>query len=180
MSRCLLVFAFVLFAFAASSYADTPVSKDMADKYLANCLKRTDPRLTPASQQSMCSCTAEQLQKSMTVEDMQMMARNDESGRLALNKMLLDVYAPCMSDPVKDLLVGECAKNPQVSASQATSVCSCVAKLTGDWYATVGRDLMAQALKDNPNVTDPISPIMDSAEFKSVEMKYVQSCMQEH
>ncbi len=169
---CAALFAVCLFT-SLPSHA-TAVTKDMANKYYDNCMAQSDPRLSKDSQKSMCACTSAKMVESMSVEEIASM----KGDKTIQNKVLLEVYAPCMSDPVRDMVKAECRTNPQVQGAKATEICDCMAKLTGDWYALSGRSLMAKALEANPDAVDPTAAIQDSAEFKSEAMKNLQSCMQ--
>jgi hypothetical protein len=178
MKTILLTFA-TLLLFMTASQAKV-ISNQEADTYYKNCLsQKMDPRVTADSQKSICACTSAQMVKNMTVEDVQTMRGNDQAARNAINKMLVDVYAPCMSDIVRDLLTTQCRSNPQISGANAGQICDCFAKLTGDWYSLSGRTIMAEALKKNPNLTDPTAAIQESALFQSESMKNLQSCMKE-
>ncbi len=152
----------------------TPVSKDVANTYYNNCMAQSDPRLSEESHKSLCACTAAKMTEALSIEEMQAMKGNKE----IQNKVLVEVYAPCMGGPVRDMVGAECRSNPQVSGAKATTVCECVGKLTGDWYELSGRTLMAEALKRDPSITDPTKGIQDSPQFQQETMKNLQSCMQ--
>lgn len=169
------LFAFLLWP--ATAHA-TQVGNDQANNYYKSCLSQPmDARITEDSHKSLCACTSAQMVKNMSVEDVNAMRGNDQNARIALNKMLTDVYAPCMGDVVHDLMISECNKNPAISGANASTICECFAKLTGDWYSLSGRTIMAEELKKNPNLIDPTEAIQNSALFKTESMKNLQSCM---
>lgn len=159
----------------------TQLNKDQANAYYKNCVAQSDPRLSQKSQEALCSCTSAMMTQQMSVEDIQTMGQNTQAGRDALNKMLLDVYAPCMQFPVEDLVATECLKDEKISMmglkSDRRALCGCIAARTGAWLKSTGRSIMSGLIGRNANITDPISPVMDSPEFRSASYDNLVSCM---
>src|SRR5690606_17950523 len=141
---CLLAFLGILVSLPA--YAQTAVSKEMANAYYNDCAAKADPRFSPDSLSAFCSCTSVQIMEKMSVEEVQTMGQNTQEGRNMLNKMLLDVYAPCMQYPVEDMVAGECLTDKKVETlgwqGDKRALCGCMAAKTGAWFSTAGRDLM--------------------------------------
>lgn len=166
---------------AHPSQAQTPITKDAANAYYKNCKAQNDPRLRPETQEALCACTAVQMIEKMSVEEVQTMASNDQSGRISLNKMLVEVYAPCMNFPVQDMIADECMNDPKVDMAglkmNKSVLCNCMGEKTGAWMATVGRSLMAQILTQNPNITDPIGPVMEDKSFRQQAYQNMMACM---
>jgi len=166
---------------AHPSQAQTPITKDAANAYYTNCKAQSDPRLRTETQEALCACTAAQMMQKMTVEDVHMMAGNNQAGRLALNKMLLEVYAPCMNFPVQDMIYDECMNDEKVDMAglnmDKTILCGCMGEKTGVWMATSGRALMSQILARTPNITDPIGPVMEDKTFRKQAYQNMMACM---
>lgn len=166
--------------FCAPSQA-TPVTSDMANAFYKSCLGKQDQRMSPDTQKSMCACNAAMIMKNMSVEEIQTMKENTQEGRNMLNKMLLDVYAPCMNYPVHDLVFGECLRNESLNkagiALPRQQICGCMATKMSLWFTKEGGALMRKILEEQPNVYDPIGPIMDSQEFKSQSYSTMMSCL---
>ncbi len=166
---------------AAPSGGHTHISDDMAKAYYANCASKSDPHITPEGMRAMCACTSDKMVQTMSVEDLKTLAQNDQAGRDMLNHMLLDVYAPCMNYPVQDMLEGQCQQDmkdkPLPPGMDMGKLCHCMATKTGAWFTTNGRDLMTQVLKANPNITDPVGPVMEDPSFKKASSDYLTACL---
>lgn len=169
----LIIFAFALLFIPISVNAQTAINDDMARNYYQNCIKKEDQRLTKGGQDIFCQCTAHQLKKHMYVEDMVILARQDGLARAALNKIMLAVYAPCMEFPVRDLLYTGCTANGQ---NVDPRICQCIADRMGEYTAITAQNTLRDILKANPNITDPMAPIINSTAFKNREQSVVLTC----
>ena len=172
----------LLGAFAASfSENATPVDKTMANNFFASCLNRQDPRMSPDTQEAMCACNAAMIMQNMTVEEVQTMKEQTQAGRDMLNKMLLEVYTPCINYPVHDLVEAECLRNENIDkagiAMPKAEICGCTAKKMSEWFAKDGGALMRTILEKQPNIYDPIEPVMNSKAFKSQSYSIMIACM---
>ncbi len=159
--------------------AQTPVSDEMARAYYDSCMGQRDQRMSSEAQDSLCTCTAKKMQETMSVEDIRTMGQNDQVGRDMLNKMLIDVYAPCMAEPLAEILEDQCllGDDKKIKHMHKANLCACMAEKTGAWFATGGRNAMAEVLAANPNINDPIGPVMDSPLFKEQTMTNITACM---
>jgi hypothetical protein len=159
----------------------TPLSDEKTKEFYSQCVSKPAPPMTAESQAALCACTAEKMQQTMTVEDQKVLAQNDQEGRNMLNRMLLNVYAPCMNIPVKDMLEKQCLQDMQAKpappGTNIADICRCMASKTGLWLSTNGRELMSQVLAANPNITDPMGPVMEDASFKSASTQNLTSCL---
>jgi len=177
----LFTIATLLFLPQAAAIAQTAMSKEQANNYYASCKAKQDPRMSTPAQDAFCACTSVKMMEAMSVEDVQTMAGNDQAGRNALNKMLIDVYAPCMSYPVEELVGAKCYNDPKLGAlglkKSKEKICDCVGQKTAAWFVDEGRDLMRNVLAQNPNIFDPIDPVMESAAFKSQSYENMMHCM---
>jgi hypothetical protein len=153
----------------------------MADAFYINCLRKMNPDITQQDLQGLCECTAKRMKTEMTPEQIKIMAQNDEAGRLALNHMLLDIYAPCMNYPVQSRLEKQCHSAPKAENLPAgldwEKICYCSAVKTGQWYTSHGRELMQAVIAKNPNVYDLTGPIMDDPSFKQAAHDNLTSCI---
>jgi len=158
------------------------VFEKMGDAFYISCRRQTTPDMTQEDLDGMCQCAAQQIKKKvMTQEEMKIMAQNDEAGRLALNHMLLDIYAPCMNYPVQSRLEKQCHSAPKAENLPAgldwEKICYCSAVKTGHWYTSHGRELMQAVIAKNPNVYDLTGPIMDDPSFKQAAHDNLTSCI---
>jgi hypothetical protein len=112
------------------------------------------------------------MQQSMSQEDLTALSSKDKAvARLALNKVLLNVNGPCMQYPVHDLLQNKCMtdlKNP--------AICGCLSKKMGKYTAQQSQRMMPQILAQNPEIFDPLTPIMESQEFQQTQHSIALSC----
>ncbi len=170
----LLLFLFVfLAATIPSAKAQTSVSSEMARDYITNCNKQTDERMSKETQDIFCRCTALQMQKNISVEDMQAMSSGD---RDAANKILINVYAPCMEFPVRDLIFNKCRKDAYQAGKQ---ICDCMATKVAAYTAEQAQEQLENILKYNPDVYDPMQEIIESNGFQKYEKRVVLECIQE-
>ena len=166
---------------SAVSNAATPITKDMANSYYNNCIsKKGDQKLTKESQDFLCSCTAAQMMDSMSVEDVQAMSTQDQrTARRAFNKMLINVYAPCMEYPAKDHYYNTCLSNPQTKklGGNPEKLCGCMSDKVATHLKQNGKELFTGILKRNPNVTDPMAALEADKQFQNYVGKQALSCV---
>lgn len=165
-----------------SAHAQTPVSNEEAVNYYNSCKQKADPRMRPETHDAFCACTAEKIMQNMSVEEVRTMGEQSQAGRDMLNKMLVDVYAPCMNYPVTDLVEAKCLSNKNLDVTGVKTpkdtICFCTATKTAEWFVQEGRTLMKSVLMKNPNIMDPIEPVMESRAFKSQSYSNMISCLQ--
>jgi hypothetical protein len=146
----------------------------MAEKYFNNCVTNTQKQgtLTTQNQQRYCACTAMNMQKSMTQEDLAMLSTpQNEAARLVLNKILVDVNGPCMQYPVHDLIENKC-----MTDLKNVAICNCLSNKMAQFTAQQSQKMMPKLLADNPNLFDPLTPIMESQEFQQTQQSIALSC----
>jgi hypothetical protein len=180
--RKIFLLLFLMMTSQASALAQTPVSKQTANNFFENCAKLRDERMSVDSQNAFCSCSSVKMMENMNMEELHIMYEQSERGRLVLNKMLIDVYAPCMSIPVQDLVSGNCLSDPKLQALNLKDpslyeLCGCMSMLAGEWYQTRGRELMRELIEQDPFINDPINPIIDSKEFQNSSYEFMTRCM---
>lgn len=150
----------------------TEVSKEQANTYYESCSSQSDPRFSQETQKLFCACTAVQLMKDYTVEDMQASARQDQAGRDAVNKMITNVYAPCIKYPARDYHYSTCKADPKSGIlGNAENICSCSADQVAAHLDKNAQTMLANILKKTPNITDPMQALYDDKQFQ----KYIQS-----
>lgn len=166
---------FLIMLCPAAGHAQTPISKNMADSYLQNCVSNQSPNMSVETQSIFCQCTVMQMQKSFYVEDMQALGAQDGRALAAQNKMLTHVYAPCMEFPVRDLIYNKCQSDMYQSKQ---GICSCLSNRMAQYVSTESQRLLTGILAQTPNLADPIAAITDTAEFKQKEKRIVLECIQ--
>jgi hypothetical protein len=172
--------------FALPSQAAVPINDEFVAAYQKNCMAQRNQRMTMETQDSFCACTGQKMKETMTVDDIQTMGGQDQAARNMLNKVMLDVYVPCMDGLVREMVNDECMANNQVDAGNArlaplninkNDLCKCMSDKTGAWYVTNGRSLMTKVLADNPNIVDPMTPVTESQEYKDAVLQNMLSCV---
>ncbi len=158
---------------SAPSYAGTAITDDIANKYFENCVTGAQKQgtMTPNTQKRYCACTAMNMQQSLTQEDLSALSAQDDAARLVLNKILLNVNGPCMQYPVHDLIEKKC-----MTDLKNAGICSCLSNKMGQYTAQQSQKLMPKLLADNPNLFDPLTPIMESQEFQQTQHSIALSC----
>ncbi len=178
ISAAVLLIALLI---ASPAQAQTKLSKEQGNNYYYNCKSKPDPRMRPESQDAMCACTSVMMMEKMTVEEVQVMMGDTPQSRQALNKMLIEVYAPCMNYPVQDLVGMQCLEDKKIDALGSNvpkeELCGCVAETTAMWFVNEGRALLREVLVKNPNITDPVGPIMETAKFKKKSYDNLVACL---
>ena len=150
----------------------TPVSKDTANQYFQNCKKQQDPRFSADIQELFCACTAVQLTKSFTLEEMQATAQQSQAGRNATNKLITEVYAPCIQYPAKTYHYNTCVEDPKSKVlGDPQKICSCSADLVANHLQANAKSMFQDILRKNPNVLDPMQALYSDPPFQ----KFVQS-----
>jgi hypothetical protein len=157
------------------AYAQTPVSKERADEYLANCLKQPAvPGLSESGKQTVCACTAARLPVYFTVEDWNAMTGPDtNTARPAYNKMMTDVYAPCMEEPTREKYYALCAENPSVNQE----VCKCTADSIAAYMKNNGGKVFGEILARNPMTMDPMAELENNTAFATYKEAAARNCI---
>lgn len=142
-------------------------STTFANQYYKNCLAGENEVLKGDNLQMMCACTAAKISENMNAEDLQAMGKDTPEGLAARNKMVLEVYAPCMEFPAESLMQHRCVNTPALhgKTTDLEALCSCVAKSVAGYIARHGPAVMESALQENPENLDPMSALVNSPEF---------------
>jgi len=162
-----------------SAMAQTPVTQEMANSYYQNCMVQNAPGMTNESKGQMCTCTSTRMMQAMSVEDIKNMRRNDQTGRLVLNKMLVQVYAPCIEYPARDHYYNTCIANPETAklSKAPQALCNCLATQVSGYLKANGPRIFGEILRKNPNVTDPMSALTSDARFQKFAQEKMVGCV---
>ena len=168
------LFVLALWALTApfSASAQTTINNEFAQTFYSNCLAQNGRGMTNDTKDIFCSCAAYQMQQSLNIEDIQQLNSPDAKlQRMASNKIILDVYAPCMEFPVRGLIFNNCKKQ---NAPQAA--CECLANKMGKYTAGSAQQLLYDVLERNPHITDPMGPIVNSPAFQKKQQEIAMEC----
>lgn len=172
----LLLMTTLFFATVSPSFsfaAGTEITGEMAEKYFANCVANAEKEGTMSkdSQNKYCACTAMNMQKAMTQEDLSALSGRGDAARAALNKVLVSVNGPCMEYPTHDLIHNKC-----MADVKNAEVCSCLSNKMGHFMKAISARMLPTLLEKNPNIFDPMTPIMETPEFVETQQKIALSC----
>ncbi len=159
----------------AAPVTKTKMSNDKAGQFYKLCLQRSadDKIMKPATKALFCQCNMVHMQQNMTMEEIAATTGNDQAARDAINKTIVEVYAPCMEYPVRDLLAGQCAKD----IPGKPKVCNCISDNMGSYMSKVAKPMFKEMLSKNPNMTDPMNALLENPEFKKQQESMAFSCI---
>jgi hypothetical protein len=154
----------------------------MANTYYNNCISKESPqKLSPESQEFLCACTASNMMETMTTDDIRALSNQEDrkTARLALNYMLVNVYAPCMEYPARDHYFNTCVNDPKTKkiGKNPEKICGCMADKVASHLAENGKDEFKEILSRNPNVTDPMGALEGDKKFQKYVSQQVLSCV---
>ncbi len=161
--------------------------ESFAKRYNENCLKKKNEILKGDDLRMLCACTASKLQEKMTVEEVETMTTDTPEGQVQRNRMVTDVYAPCMEYPSRALLMNQCNsyqdKLKQTQGGQAINgeaICGCLAQNMAAYVAVNAQPILAQKLAANPSDMDPLGAFLNSPEYQAQVNATFTGCIQQH
>lgn len=170
---------FLLCSFGAMESAQavpngTPLTNEMVTKYYGQCLAASEKEgtMTEQSSKSYCACTAGQMKNWISQDDIKAMSGQDQAARDVINKVLVNVNAPCTRFPIHDLVFKECQ-----SKNVAQNTCECLSSGISTYLERQSEALMGKILAANPNAVNPLGEIMNSAEYQQQEKTIAMSCI---
>jgi hypothetical protein len=157
----------------------TETINDFSARYYQKCLAKKDKIIAGANQQMLCACSAQKLVEQMTIEDVKTMATVTPEGQFQRNRMLLQVYAPCMEYPARALLHENCVNGANIKKKLPNyeQVCNCMADGMAQYVAQNGPSIIAKSLRDNPNDLNPLSNLMNSPDFQAKAQAELSTCI---
>ncbi len=158
----------------------TQITKEAATAFFEQC--KAQPQqlgLSKQSQKYMCACNAAQMMNKMSVEDVKAMSQQNQAGRDATNKMIIDVYAPCMEYPTRDYHYNQCLSNPNTKklSRNTEKLCECAANEVAGYMKSNGSNVFKKILTETPNITDPMSALYSSEKFQQYAQSKLLSCV---
>lgn len=158
----------------------TPAQTSFAERYYDNCLKAEHTNFTPQGQEALCACTAAQIQEVMTEEEINVMGQNTNAGQAVRDKVLIQVYGPCIRYPTHDLIFNRCMRDTELGRQlkKHTAVCTCLADKMADFVDQNAPDVLTTTMYSNPGITDPLYHMVESSFFNKKAQSFVQYCVQ--
>ncbi|MDB5490706.1 MAG: hypothetical protein JWO78_555 [Micavibrio sp.] len=165
-----------------TALAEKPVTQKVANTYYTSCMGHEDPRMDAEGQMSLCSCAAARMMGELTLEDITYMSADpaNKDGRARYNKMLVNVYGPCMKLPVQKELAAQCMRDKKIKQfmlRDTTGMCECMAARTGDYIDAASEDIMLTILQAEPKVTDIFPRMMGSQRIRGAAENFIYTCM---
>jgi hypothetical protein len=161
--------------------------ESFAKRYNENCLKKKNEILKGDDLRMLCACTASKLQEKMTVAEVETMTTDTPEGQVQRNRMVTDVYAPCMEYPSRALLMNQCAsyqeKLKKTAGGQSINgeaICGCLAQNMAAYVALNAQPILAQKLAANPADMDPLGAFLNSQEYQAQVNATFSGCIQQH
>lgn len=157
------------------AHAQTPVPKETANTYFANCIKggAAAQNMSQQGHEMLCACTAARLTQFFSMEDWTAMTSQDPAvARPAYNKMTINIYAPCMGEPTRERYTARCAK----ASGAEQQICTCTADKLAFYLQNYGSSLFANILSQNPNVMDPWAALEEDPAYNAFIDKSAQEC----
>ncbi len=172
----LLLTVLILFPFAAQA---TPIDRETANAYFLNCKANPDPRFSEETQEQFCGCTATNMMKSFTIEDMQKIGNpQDPAARTAVNKLMINIYAPCIQYPAQEYHYQTCVNDPKTKIlGNPETVCKCAANQVASYLQSNSKNLLRTILRKNPTIQDPMQAIYDDTSFQSFAKSKLMGCL---
>jgi len=157
-----------------------PTQKAFAEAYFQNCMTQQTDMLSPDSQELLCACSSANLQAGkMSVAEISLMQDNSAQGQRMRNKMLTEIYAPCIEYPTHDLILKNCLSDPKVEAvtGNGSKICGCMAGKVSRHLAANAQDIIRAELAKNPNNMDPLGIFLNSAAYEQEAQKALMACI---
>ena len=159
-----------------------PVTQKIANTYYDVCMSHDDPRMDAESQMNLCSCAAARMMSFLSLEDMAHMSADvkNTAGRAIYDKMLVNVYGPCLKLPVQKALAEQCVadrKIKQFMLRDTTGMCECMAARTGDYMDHDSDNILGTIVEQDPKVTDLFPRMMTSSRIRGAAENFIYTCM---
>lgn len=168
----------MIFAVYVAPAHATVITKDTANKYYLNCKSNPDPRFSAETQDMFCGCTASRLMTHFTMEDMQNTGAQGAPARQATNKMIINVYAPCIQYPAKEYHYQTCISNPKTSIlGNPEKLCTCAADQIANHLKTNAGKMFGAILRTNPDINDPMQALYDDPRFQRFAKNQLMGCI---
>lgn len=112
------------------------------------------------------------------MEDMQNTARQDSVGLAARNKMIINIYAPCIQYPAKEYHYQTCIKDPKTKMlGNPQKVCACASNNVAQNLQQNSQSMFREILRTNPNIADPMQALYSDPKFQKSVQNGLMRCI---
>ena len=155
------------------------IRKDIALRYYDDCNKYKEGVLSAAEQDMFCSCISNGIDLGLSTEEAKLLYDESRKGQRARDKMMLEIYAPCMKFPIRDTVINTCRTSKAMDGyPQKKTLCECQANMLTQHVGIISENLVQGALQSEKWYKDPIGNYLQSQDFRSSADGYLQRCIQ--
>ncbi len=167
-------------------------------------MAKPDKTRTYNAQQNMCACSADKIMTgNLTEQEMTLLATGEGKGRLGDEKIVVDIFAPCLASPIREIVYENCTNNrywsKTVKSQQGLEgMCHCTANGMEKYAAAYGSDILAlvyykQAHKDRRTgasvsaftnmegddivIKDPLTTLIENLDYQKEFYTVRRNCM---
>lgn len=154
--------------------------QDFAAAFYTNCKKQPQQSLKADTHELLCACSAANLQQGkMSVSEISQMREDSPQGQAMRNKMLTEIYAPCIEFPTHDLISARCLSDEKIklATKQPAKVCGCMADKVSRHLADNAQEIIRAELAVNPNNLDPLGIFLNSAAYEAQSRQALVACV---
>lgn len=153
--------------------------EDFANRYYQNCAAQQHPILQGESKELLCGCTAAQLPKAMTVDQVREMQEDTPEGQFQRNRMMMFVYAPCIEHPTRALVLDQCMNDIKVRSAMKNfkTVCGCLADKMASYMKERAPTAIETSIRQNQTDTDPLRTLLESPAFDEMSRAKMSECI---
>lgn len=152
--------------------------KEFANIMYKSCVESEHPVLKKKELEMFCGCTASNMTKVFNTRQMKAMSEDTEEGQYQRNRMLLNVYAPCIEYPTRAMLLDNCLKQERLR--NPTKTCGCIADGMGEYMRENAPKAIEQAIKRDKTDIDPLRFMLNSPAYRQYERSLAMSCTSKH
>ena len=174
MKMKILFLLFVLSMGAIGTPAQaTPINNTMADKFYLNCVAggQQEGTMSQPDIEKYCACTSNNMQRVVSVKELGAIGKDTPEGRAILNKVIVQVNAPCSEFPISAMVQKEC-----IAKGNSQRICGCLSVGVGKFLSQKSENWLGEILTKNPNTANPMAPIYENPEFIQAQQQIGMSC----
>lgn len=156
----------------------SPEQSAIGNQLFANCIAQDHPILKGDDKELFCGCTSAKAMDVMSPQNIKDMNTDNAEGRMQRNRMLMFVYAPCISYPTRALILNSCLDKKELKNPKGT--CVCLADGMSDFIQIEAPGVIQHALKRNPKNLDPMQFLLESSKYKSKQHQVMIRCVSKY
>lgn len=150
---------------------------DLANRYYQNCLMVERGPMRGQTLEMLCACTSAHISKKLTAQEMQEVFEDGPRSTAITQKIIGEIYVPCMELPVQDLVRESCLQNPQVTQAipDPQGACTCLAEKSAAYVTSKGQEVISKNPDQDPQAL--LQNLMQSTEFHQQSQAFVMDCV---